>query len=707
MDSSPHETAQEPIAGAHRLTEHPILDIPTPATPIGFQWQDRELVAMPGEVISSALIAAGVSVFGHHPRDGSPLGLFCANGQCGSCTVIADGIAVKACMTPVRQGMRVVPADESPPLPLDVATPEPAPTEIKRVEALVIGAGPAGLAAAAELAEAGIGTLLIDDKATPGGKLVVQTHRFFGSVEDTSAGRRGFDIAAEMTDRLSQYPQVEVWTEATAVGVFADRRIGVVRRGGYWLIEPDTVLVATGARERQIPFPGHTLPGVVGAGAFQTLLNRDGVVPCRRLLLVGGGNVGLIAAYHALQAGIEVVALVELMPEVGGYRVHADKLRRLGVPVHLSHTIVAAHGIDRVEAATVAAVDDRGEPIPSTTRTFAVDAVLVAAGLAPLDELAIEARECGLDVWTAGDAAVVSEASAAAVGGRIAARRMAAGLGRDVEPVPPEWENLLRTLEARPGPVVDRTPAHGPDLFPVLRCTQEIACNPCVDACRQKAIEMDGDPIRGLPRFNGEGCTGCAKCVAVCPGLAITLVDRRADPARPLVTVPFELDAGHVTPGSSVLATDGDGVPLGRFEVVDVKDRRRLDHTLLVRIRATAETAPLIAGIRVQDPADLVPVDPVPVGETPDDVIVCRCEHVTAGEIRAAVRSGIRDINELKSTLRVCMGACCGKNCPEHIAKIYRDEGIPASAVTAPTHRPLFVEVPIGVFARGSREEAR
>jgi sarcosine oxidase, subunit alpha len=690
--------------GPRRLTDHPILGTATAGAPIRFRWGERALVARPGEVISSALVAAGVDVFGRHPRDGSPLGLFCANGQCASCTVVADGIPVKACMTPVCEGMQVLPADRVPSLPLDGPGPEPAPTEVRRVEALVIGAGPAGLAAAAELGAAEVETLLVDDKVAPGGKLLVQTHRFFGTVEQTSAGRRGLDIADEMAAGLVGLPTVELWTGATAVGVFADRRIGVVRHGGYWLIEPEVLLVATGARERQLLFPGHTLPGVYGAGAFQTLLNRDGVVPCRRLLLVGGGNVGLIAAYHALQADIEVVGLVELMPEVGGYRVHADKLRRLGVPVHLSHTIVAVHGRERVEATTVAAVDDQGRPISGTERSFAVDAVLVAAGLAPLDELAIEARECGIPVWTAGDAAEVSEASAAAVGGRMAGRRMAAELGRPVEPVPADWEDLLSKLEGRPGPAVERPSPAEADLYPVLRCTQEIPCNPCVTACRQRAIELDGDPVRGLPRFTGDRCTGCSKCVAVCPGLAITLVDRRSDPARPIVTIPFELDARHVRPGSPVLATDEQGIPLGRFEVVDVKDRRSLDHTKLVRIRATADTAPLIAGIRVQDPADLEPIDPVPAGATPDDVIVCRCEHVTAGEIRAAIRSGIHDVNELKGTLRVCMGACCGKNCPEHIAKLYRDEGVPDVAVTAPTHRPLFVEVPLGVFARGSRE---
>jgi sarcosine oxidase, subunit alpha len=690
--------------GSRRLTDHPILGPPAPGTPIRFRWDGRELLARPGEVISSALVAAGVDVFGRHPRDGSPLGLFCANGQCAACTVVADGIPVKACMTPVREGMQVLPTDRVPPLPLDGPAPEPAPTEVRQVEALVIGAGPAGMAAAAELGAAGVDTLILDDKADAGGKLLLQTHRFFGSVEQTSAGRRGLDIAAEMAGRLAGLPHVEMWTEATAVGVFADRRIGVVRHGGYWLIQPDVLLVATGARERQLPFAGHTLPGVYGAGAFQTLLNRDGVIPCRRLLLVGGGNVGLIAAYHALQADIEVVGLVELMPEVGGYRVHADKLRRLGVPVLLSHTILAAHGTERVKAATVAAVDDRGRPVPGTERTYEVDAVLVAAGLAPLDELAFEARECGIPVWTAGDASEVSEASAAAIGGRIAGRRMAAELGRPVEPVPGDWDDLLSTLVARPGPVVPRPSPPEAELYPVLRCTQEIPCNPCVTACRQGAIRLDGDPVRGLPVFTGDRCTGCAKCIAVCPGLAITLVDRRADPARPIVTIPFELDARHIRPGSMVLATDDAGVPLGRFEVVDVKDRRALDHTKLVRIRAGAETAPLIAGIRVQDPDDLRPIEPVPAGATPDDVIVCRCEHVTAGEIRAAIRSGIRDVNELKATLRVCMGACCGKNCPEHIAKLYRDEGITDTDVTAPTHRPLFVEVPLGVFARGSKE---
>jgi bacterioferritin-associated ferredoxin len=138
--------------------------------------------------------------------------------------------------------------------------------------------------------------------------------------------------------------------------------------------------------------------------------------------------------------------------------------------------------------------------------------------------------------------------------------------------------------------------------------------------------------------------------------------------------------------------------------VLDVKNRKFQDRTRLVQLRLPAELALLAAGVRVQSPEDMVPVEPVPAGATPDDVVICRCEHVTAGEIRAAIRDGVRDVNEMKASLRVCMGACCGKNCPEHIAKLFAEEGVEPDEVAPNTTRPLFVEVPFGVFACGSED---
>ena len=192
--------------------------------------------------------------------------------------------------------------------------------------ALIIGGGPAGLSAANELGQLGIKTLLIDDKSQLGGKLVLQTHRFFGSTEAVYAGTRGIDIASKLADQVKAQASVEIWLETTALAIYEDKTVALWRTDPdeYILVKPEVLLVATGARERSLPFKGNTLPGIYGAGAFQTLVNRDLIKPADQLLIVGGGNVGLISGYHALQAGINVVALVEAMPKCGGYRVHED-----------------------------------------------------------------------------------------------------------------------------------------------------------------------------------------------------------------------------------------------------------------------------------------------------------------------------------------------------------------------------------------------
>jgi ferredoxin len=413
----------------------------------------------------------------------------------------------------------------------------------------------------------------------------------------------------------------------------------------------------------------------------------------------------LIAAYHAMQAGIEVVGLVEALPEVGGYRVHADKIRRLGVPIHLRHTVVAAHGRERLEAVTVGLLDDRFRLVAGTERRYEVDTLLVAVGLASLGELGEQARSFGMPVFAAGDAQEIAEASAATFGGRIAALEVAHALGLAVGDVPGDWREKLEVLKARPGPFRPReVPDTGLAVHPVLHCHQPIPCNPCSSVCPEGAIRMQGDPILGLPAFEGR-CTGCGRCVMICPGLAITLVDSRKDAENPLITVPFELPTGGLRPGDEVVATGVDGEPLGHFPVVDVRAPKVADRTVLVRLRVPAGVAVRVAGFRVQDPEAH---QPAATGAEPvdaDEVVICRCEHVTAGEIRAAIRAGARDVNELKAELRVCMGACCGKNCPEHIERLFRQEGVPREEVTPPTQRPLFVEVPLGVFAKAGGGE--
>ena len=213
----------------------------------------------------------------------------------------------------------------------------------------------------------------------------------------STPGRAGSRSPALLEKEVRQYPSIRVWLNTTALAVFSDGKVGILRDGRrYTLVTPQVLLVAAGAREKSLAFKGNTLPGVFGAGAFQTLANRDLVRPAERLFIVGGGNVGLIAGYHALQAGIEVAGLVEALPECGGYKVHKDKLARMGVPIYTAHTILSANGQDAVELVTIAQVDERFHPIPGTERSFACDAILIAVGLDPIQEFYHKAREYGL-----------------------------------------------------------------------------------------------------------------------------------------------------------------------------------------------------------------------------------------------------------------------------------------------------------------------
>jgi thioredoxin reductase/Fe-S-cluster-containing hydrogenase component 2/bacterioferritin-associated ferredoxin len=688
----------------YRILEHPILPLEDQPT-FEFTWNGRRMTAREGETIASALFANGVRIFGHHHKDGAPQGIFCANGQCSQCLVMADGLPVKSCMIPVAPGMVIEPMEGRATLPDIESAPDTHQIKTVDTECLIIGGGPAGLSAAIELGKAGVRTLIVDDKHRLGGKLVLQTHKFFGSIDACYAGTRGIDIAEKLEQEVRGFENVQVWLDTTALAVFSDRKVGLLREGHYDLVRPQILLVATGAREKSLAFRGNTLPGVYGAGAFQTLVNRDMVKSAERLFIIGGGNVGLIAGYHALQAGIEVVGLCEALPECSGYKVHKDKLARLGVPIYTSHTVLSANGEDQVDSVTIAQIDNNWDPISGTEQTFDCDTILVAVGLDPVDEFVGKAKEFGLPVYAAGDAEEIAEASAAMFTGRIRGLEIARSLGRDVGEVPPEWHRTAEILKSRPGAVVtEDIPEREKGVFPVLHCAQEIPCNPCTSVCPQGCITIEADDIRGLPEYAGEECIGCEQCVAICPGLAITLVDYGNGSEYATVTVPYEFSAETIDKGDTVTVLDTEGKVLGNVEVVRVRQPRFSDRALLVRVKAPHAIAKRIAGIRVQDPWVSEPLEQV-VERIPDDEVICRCERVTAGEIRELIRSGVRDMNHIKAVTRAGMGACGGKTCTSLIKRLFRGEGIALEAVKENTQRPLFIEVPLGVFAGVSAEE--
>ena len=686
-----------------RIERHPILHV-SRGEPFRFTFAGRSLIAYPGETIAAALFANGIRIFGHHPKDGSPQGLFCANGQCAQCMVIADGVPVKSCMTKVKPGMRVAPLDGLPVLPEVDEIPPLREIETIAVPVLILGGGPAGLSAAIELGKRGVRVLIVDDKHRLGGKLVLQTHKFFGSYDAVYAGTRGIDIATKLEQEVRSHDSVEVWLNSTALGVFSDHKVGILKDGScYVLVEPQVLLVATGARERSLVFRGNTLPGVYGAGAFQTLVNRDLVKAADRLFIVGGGNVGLIAGYHALQAGIEVVGLVEALPECGGYKVHRDKLVRMGVPIYTSHTIISANGTNQVESVTIAKVDENFHPIPGTEKSFACDTVLIAVGLDPVNEFYDKAREFGFTAFAAGDAEEIAEASAAIFSGKIKGMEIARALGVEKGEIPSKWARTAEILKSKPGKVYpEEVPAQEEGVFPVFHCQQEIPCNPCSAVCPLGLIRIDPADIRKRPEYIaaevGKSCVGCANCVAICPGLAITLVDYRKDPDHPIVTLAYEFSRERLSVGDRVTVLDTEGEVLGEAEVTNLRANPANPGTILVQVRAPKEYAKRIAGIRVQSPEVGSPL-PEPVERLTDDTIVCRCERVTAGEIRALIRAGYRDMNAIKAITRAGMGACGGKTCTNLIRRIFREEGVPLSEVEEAVKRPLFVEVPFKTFA--------
>jgi ferredoxin len=320
-------------------------------------------------------------------------------------------------------------------------------------------------------------------------------------------------------------------------------------------------------------------------------------------------------------------------------------------------------------------------------------------GLEPVNEFTAKAREFGLPVYAAGDAEEIAEASAAMFTGKIRGLEIAKALGRDVGEVPPEWHRTAEVLKSRPGATItEEIPEEEKGVYPVFHCSQEIPCNPCTSICPQGSIQIEGNDILGVPTFNEKDCIACEQCVAVCPGLAITLVDYRRDQDGVLVSIPFEFPDSTLKAGDTVTVLDTLGKVLGNVPVERVRTPKFADHAVLVKVRAPREIAKQIAGIRVQQPW-VSQAMPERVERLADDEIVCRCERVTAGEIRALVRMGVRDLNELKAMTRAGMGACGGKTCPSLIKRIFREEGVRESEITEFTQRPIFMEVPLGAFA--------
>ena len=433
-----------------RIEDHPILSFPEEEE-VTFTYEGQEVTGKKGETIAAALHNQGVIELRKSGEENRSRGLFCAIGKCSSCLMKVDGVPnVRTCITEVREGMEVEKQSGFPELPSSKGKLNPGLIDSEKTEVLVIGSGPAGLRAALTAARAGARVTIVDENPFLGGQLVKQTHKFFGSSEE-EAGQRGIDIGEELTEKVKQEKRIEVMTSASAVGIY-DGSAGVyVNRKKFVRIEAEKIIVATGAIEDTVRFPNNDLAGVYGAGGVQTLMNVYGVKPGSSALMVGAGNVGLIVAYQLLQAGVDLKGIVEIAPEIGGYFVHAAKVRRAGVPILTNHEVIRVTGEEKVEKATIAEVDKDGNRLGGSEKNYEIEFLALGVGLSPSYrllhhagcELTLDRRLGGYvprkgprmktsreDVYAAGDVTGVEEATSASLEGAIAGADAAIALGK-------------------------------------------------------------------------------------------------------------------------------------------------------------------------------------------------------------------------------------------------------------------------------------
>jgi NADPH-dependent 2,4-dienoyl-CoA reductase/sulfur reductase-like enzyme len=236
-----------------------------------------------------------------------------------------------------------------------------------------------------EAANHGARVTVIDENDRPGGQLFKQIHKFFVSARH-QAGIRGIEIGNALL-KQTDAAGVDILLRTVAVGLF-DGRIAAVRNDEELLeFRPGKTIIATGATENPFIFPGWTLPGIMTAGAAQTFINIHRVPVGKKVIMVGSGNVGLIVAFQLIQAGSEVVAVVEARDKIGGWGVHASKLRRTGCLIHTATTVMRADGPDRVARVLLQKVATDLAPIPGTEMEVEADTVCLGVGLSPRTEL--------------------------------------------------------------------------------------------------------------------------------------------------------------------------------------------------------------------------------------------------------------------------------------------------------------------------------
>ncbi len=267
--------------------------------------------------------------------------------------------------------------------------------QVQYVDVLVVGAGPAGMAAAIAAREAGVENLLVLEREPEMGGILRQCiHNGFG-LHRFKEELTGPEYAQRDIERVRELG-IEVRCGTTVLDLDENRLVTAVsRERGIQLFEAGSVILAMGCRERPrgaLATPGARCAGVYSAGTAQKFVNLEGYMPGRRVVILGSGDIGLIMARRMTLQGAEVLACVELMPYSSGLnRNIVQCLQDYDIPLLLSHTVIDIQGRERLSGVTVARVDENRAPIPGTEKHFDCDTLLLSVGLIPENELTLQA----------------------------------------------------------------------------------------------------------------------------------------------------------------------------------------------------------------------------------------------------------------------------------------------------------------------------
>ena len=275
---------------------------------------------------------------------------------------------------------------------------------------VVIGGGPAGLAAAIEAHKNGVESILVIERDRELGGILQQCiHNGFG-LHEFKEELTGPEYAERFIQELLEM-NIEYKLDTMVLEITKDKEIAAINtKDGYIEIQAKAIILSMGCRERTrgaIAVPGYRPAGVFSAGTAQRYLNMEGYMVGKRVVILGSGDIGLIMARRMTLEGAKVLAVAELMPYSGGLnRNIVQCLHDYDIPLYLSHTLLDIKGKDRVEGVTIAKVDENKMPIPGTEIDYDCDTVLFSVGLIPENELS---RGAGIEIDPKTSGPVVNE----------------------------------------------------------------------------------------------------------------------------------------------------------------------------------------------------------------------------------------------------------------------------------------------------------